>query len=75
MFLPNKIIPFVLVLVLSSIAKAENPNVLTLESALNIAVQDNPNLAQIQARSEAMAAIPSQVGTLPDPVISFNGFL
>ena len=72
MFFPNKIVSFVLVLVLSSIAKAEDSNVLTLESALNIAVQDNPNLAQIQARSEAMAAIPSQVGTLPDPVISFN---
>jgi outer membrane protein TolC len=37
-----------------------------------LALQDNPGLAQIQARSEAMAAIPSQVGTLPDPVISFN---
>ena len=72
MFLPNKVIPFVLVLVLSTIVKAENPNVLTLQSALSIAVQDNPNLAQIQARSEAMATIPSQVGTLPDPVISFN---
>ena len=72
MFLPNKIVPFVLVLVLSSIAKAEESNVLTLQSALSVAVQDNPNLAQIQARSEAMAAIPSQVGTLPDPVISFN---
>jgi outer membrane protein TolC len=72
MFLPNKIVPFVLLLALSSIATAENPNILTLQSAMTIAVQDNPNLAQIQARSEALAAIPSQVGTLPDPVISFN---
>ncbi len=72
MFLLNKVILLVLLLALSSIAKAETSNVLTLQSAMRIAVQDNPNLAQIQARSEAMAAIPSQVGTLPDPVISFN---
>ena len=72
MFLPNKVVPVILVLVFSTIANAENTNVLTLQSALSIAVQDNPNLAQIQARSDAMATIPSQVGTLPDPVISFN---
>ena len=45
---------------------------LTLTAATTLALKDNPGLAQIQARSEAMAAIPSQVGTLPDPVISFN---
>ena len=45
---------------------------LTLESAVFLAVKDNPGLAEIQARSQAMAAIPSQVGTLPDPTLSFN---
>jgi outer membrane protein TolC len=45
---------------------------LTLEEAINIALQDNPGLAEIQARADAMAAIPSQVGTLPDPRVSFN---
>jgi outer membrane protein, heavy metal efflux system len=45
---------------------------LTLQSAIALAVQDNPDLAQMRARSEAMAAIPSQAGTLPDPVLSFN---
>jgi outer membrane protein TolC len=47
-------------------------NDLTLQAAVDLAVQDNPGLDEILARSEAMAAIPSQVGTLPDPVVSFN---
>ncbi len=51
-------------------AKAEKH--LTLQATVDLAIQDNPNLDEILARSEAMAAIPSQVGTLPDPVISFN---
>lgn len=45
---------------------------LTLEQAIDIALSDNPGLAEMQARAEAMAAIPSQVGTLPDPRVSFN---
>lgn len=45
---------------------------LTLEEAVDIAVSNNPGLAEMQARAEAMAAIPSQVGTLPDPRVSFN---
>ncbi|MBL6985427.1 MAG: TolC family protein [Methylobacter sp.] len=47
-------------------------DVLTLKTAAELAVQENPGLAQIRARAEALAAIPSQVGTLPDPVISFS---
>jgi len=46
--------------------------VLTLKSATEQAVRDNPDLAQIQARAQAMAAIPSQMGALPDPEISIN---
>jgi len=72
MISPNKTTSFFMLLVLSSIVNAEQSLLLTLQSAIDIAVQDNPSLAQIQARSEAMAAIPSQVGSLPDPVISFN---
>lgn len=45
---------------------------LNLPTAIAIALQDNPSLAEMRARAEAMAAIPSQVGTLPDPVIGFN---
>lgn len=46
--------------------------ILTLEAATKLAVQNNPDLAQMRARAQAMAAIPSQVSTLPDPEISFN---
>ncbi|MGZ8195130.1 MAG: TolC family protein [Methylosarcina sp.] len=46
--------------------------ILTLQAATELAVRDNPDLAQIQARAQAMAAIPSQEGALPDPQISFN---
>lgn len=45
---------------------------LTLEGATRLALRDNPDLAQMQSRYEAMAAIPSQVGTRPDPVLSLN---
>jgi cobalt-zinc-cadmium efflux system outer membrane protein len=54
---------------------AEQPvieQVLTLKAATDQAVQDNPDLAQIQARAQAMTAIPSQMGALSDPEISFN---
>ncbi|HEY8160310.1 MAG TPA: TolC family protein [Methylobacter sp.] len=46
--------------------------ILTLKSATEQAVRDNPDLAQMQARAQAMAAIPSQMGALPDPEISIN---
>lgn len=45
---------------------------LTLEAATQLALRDNPDLAEMRSRYEAMAAIPSQVGTRPDPVLSLN---
>ena len=63
MNLSNKATAFFMLLLISSIVKADVPNLLTLKSAISIAVQDNPSLAQMQARSNALAAIPSQVGT------------
>jgi outer membrane protein TolC len=45
---------------------------LTLQAAVARAVAGNPGLAEMQARAEAMAAIPSQAGSLPDPMVSFN---
>lgn len=50
----------------------EETELLTLEKSVGIALSDNPGLAEMRARAEAMAAIPSQVGTLPDPRVSFN---
>jgi len=52
--------------------EARSTNPLTLVAAVDLAVRDNPGLAQIQARSKSMAAAPSQAGTLPDPVLSLN---
>ncbi|MGR8950946.1 MAG: TolC family protein [Gammaproteobacteria bacterium] len=54
------------------IAAGADQTVLSLQSAIELAVQGNPDLAQIQARAQAMAAIPSQEGALPDPQLSFN---
>lgn len=45
---------------------------LTLDAALSRVQLNNIGLAEMQARAEAMAAIPSQVASLPDPMISFN---
>lgn len=60
-----------LLLVHSFTVSAEQ-TVLTLQAATELVVRDNPDLAQMQARATAMAAIPSQEGTLPDPQISIN---
>ena len=46
--------------------------VFTEDWAVDIAVRENPNLSEMQARYEALAEVPSQVGTLPDPIISLN---
>jgi cobalt-zinc-cadmium efflux system outer membrane protein len=64
---------FLIALLLAcSIAAGKDQAVLTLQAATELAVQNNPDLAQIRARAQAMAAIPSQEGALPDPQISIN---
>ena len=45
---------------------------LSVTAAVEFAVRDNPSLAQMQARYEALAEVPSQVGTLPDPTLNLN---
>ncbi len=45
---------------------------LTLQGAVSAALASNPGLAAIQARADALAAIPPQVETLPDPRIMVN---
>lgn len=46
--------------------------ILTGNSAVEVAIRDNPNLAAMQARYLALVEVPSQVGTLPDPMVSLN---
>jgi len=48
------------------------PGVLTLEEAVKTVLAANPKLAEIRARADALGAVPSQVGTLPDPKLSFG---
>jgi len=45
---------------------------LTVYQAEQIAVKNNPALAAAGEKAQAMAAIPSQVGSLPDPKVSLN---
>ncbi len=46
--------------------------VLPLDIAIALAEQSNPGLAQRQAQAEAMSALPSQLGSLPDPMFSMG---
>ncbi|ASP48773.1 TolC family protein [Cognaticolwellia beringensis] len=51
---------------------ASEYDVLTEQNAIALALANNPNLAQIKARYEAMKSISSQVGTLPDPILTLG---
>ena len=51
---------------------ASEYDVLTEQNAIALALANNPNLAEIKARYEAMKSIPSQVGTLPDPILTLG---
>lgn len=46
--------------------------VLPVQTAVDLAIRDNPNVAEMQARYAALSDIPSQVGALPDPMINLN---
>lgn len=76
MFTPNHFIRSVFGMLLAIVTivggHASEKDLLTFESALAMASANNPDLAQIKARAEALAAIPSQAGTLPDPMISIG---
>lgn len=50
----------------------ENRTALALEDAVSMAIEGNPGLAEMQARAEAMADVPSQAGSLADPMVSFT---
>jgi cobalt-zinc-cadmium efflux system outer membrane protein len=45
---------------------------LTERAAVLFALEDNPGLAAMQLRYEALLDVPSQVGTLPDPMVNLN---
>ncbi len=45
---------------------------LTLDRAVEVALSGNPGLAKLNARARALAEVPPQVGTLPDPILTLN---
>ncbi|HEC18360.1 MAG TPA: TolC family protein [Gammaproteobacteria bacterium] len=49
-----------------------NNDVLEIEMAVTQALENNPGLASMVARARALAAIPPQAGSLPDPRLSLN---
>ena len=57
---------------LSGIGNIAFANVLAFEEARAIALSDNPGLAQMQARYEALTEVAPQQSSLPDPVVSLN---
>lgn len=75
--LPKLIICLTLGFIMPAYAQSEGgqpagASVLRLEQAVNTALEHNPELAGLQAHSQAMQTMPSQVGALPDPVLSLN---
>ncbi|HBC56460.1 MAG TPA: transporter [Gammaproteobacteria bacterium] len=45
---------------------------LELSKAIDIAVRDNPNLAEIDSRFQSLSLLPAQQRALPDPMIHLN---
>ena len=56
----------------SPVSGAKVDSNLSVSEAVTKAVRDNPSLAQLRARYDALQQIPSQVGTLPDPMIGLS---
>tara|TARA_B100000809_G_scaffold219710_1_gene227052 strand:- start:4569 stop:5864 length:1296 start_codon:yes stop_codon:yes gene_type:complete len=56
----------------SPVSCAKIDSNLSVSEAVMKAVRDNPSLAQLRARYDALQQIPSQVGTLPDPMIGLS---
>ncbi|MEO2183878.1 MAG: TolC family protein [bacterium] len=56
----------------SPVSGAKIDSNLSVSEAVMKAVRDNPSLAQLRARYDALQQIPSQVGTLPDPMIGLS---
>ena len=53
-------------------ANSSLPAILEPEAAVGRALEGNPGLAAIRSRVEALARLPVQQGTLPDPRLSLN---
>jgi len=56
----------------TAILNSDKPKVLSLQDAVTEVLNANPGLAMMQARVHALAAIPEQKGSLPDPKLVLN---
>lgn len=45
---------------------------LTLDHAVELALSENPGLAELNARASALSEVPPQVGTMPDPTLTLS---
>lgn len=66
------LIIFILTVFFPSSSTAQNPVTLNLDDAINQALLANPNLSAMEARARAIAEIPGQQGSLPDPQLSLR---
>jgi len=66
------IVPLCFAVALSLHSGAVFAEKLTLKAATAAALASNPSLAAIQSRADALAAIPPQVESLPDPRLMVN---
>jgi outer membrane protein TolC len=57
---------------MSGLSLADSDTALTLAAAEELALASNPALAGLQAQAEAMATVPSQAGSLPDPMLGLS---
>lgn len=62
----------ILILLSGASSIAQTPDVLSLDQAVQKALEANPDLAAMQARARAMAEIPVQQGALPDPQLTMR---
>jgi cobalt-zinc-cadmium efflux system outer membrane protein len=56
----------------AAMAAAQETAVVAVEDVVAIALRNNPGLDAMRERARAAAAVPSQVGSLPDPRISLG---
>ncbi len=64
--------PLAALILLSTSAPLFAAEVLPIKAAVSEVLEVNPDLAAISARAEALAALPDQLGTLPDPQLSLK---
>lgn len=61
-------------LLLGKVYAIENSetNALSSSSAVKVALRDNPGLAEMQSRYQALLSVPDQKASLPDPILSIG---